>query len=254
MKIAIVGGGSMGLAMYQRLSKVFSPDDIWLCDPHSEKREHAKQSCTDVAKIKTQVNAVIFAIKPQAFHKWTMPLENHLILSIMTGINLKSLEKQTGSKKVVRSMPNLALKIGESVTGWIAAPSVSEKDKKLARSLFSAFGYEVELDQEEKIDKLTAISGSGPAYFFYFCECMIQKAKEYGFKEEEAKQMVMQTLKGASALLEEVRGEATEIRKKVTSEKGTTHAAITTFDREQMPQIISNALDAARKRAEELSL
>ncbi len=253
MKLAIIGAGNMGAAIYHRLQAHFHKDHLWLCDPNPEKRKGTPHASSDIHEIQDKVDAVLLAIKPQSFKEWTQQLPNHLIISIMTGISLKSLEQQTGASRVVRSMPNLALKIGESVTGWMAGPSVTSEDKTFVQSLFTHFGFSFEVDKEEKLNDITALSGSGPAYFFYFCEQLIHKAEEFGFSKEEAKHIVLGTIKGASLLLQEEDGEAETLRKAITSTKGTTEAALKAFDSKHFSEMIYQAVDAAKKRAEELS-
>lgn len=224
MKLAIVGPGNMGRAIYERLKTAK------LCGPGDEIHEEA----------------VLFAIKPQSFDKWGTPLPSSLIISIMAGISLEKLQEKTGSKKVIRSMPNLALKVGQSVTGWCASLEVTDEEKAYARSLFSKFGYELELDHEEKLNALTAISGSGPGYFFHFCDEMIKKAEAFGFTPEEAKNMTEKTLEGALALLKEE--DASTLLSAVASKGGTTQAALDVLNGH-----FSQALNAAKKRAEELA-
>lgn len=254
MKTAIIGAGNMGRALYRSLTSSLGKENVWLCDHHPEKLEHAAQSATDLAAILPKVQAVIFAIKPQSFAAWNLNLSHHLILSIMTGITLRRLREKTGSKKVIRSMPNLALQLGCSLTGWIATPDVTAAEKKFAHGIFVSFGKELEVEKEEQLDALTAISGSGPAYFLFLCTELSKKAEEYGFSKEQARAIVSETLKGASALLERENGDAAKLVSAITSKGGTTQAALNAFRDGSIDHHFSKGVDAAKKRAEELSL
>ena len=146
-------------------------------------------------------------------------------------------------------MPNLALRLGCSVTGWIAS-RITPKEKEFVRTLFSQFGPEFEVEREEQLDSLTALTGSGPAYFLYFCARLAEKAEEYGFTKAEAQEIAAGTIKGASELLQHA--EAEELIASITSKGGTTAAALNEL--KNSAPIFSKAVDAARNRAEELSL
>lgn len=231
MNIAIIGAGNMGRAIHSQLK------NVWFCDPREESSSLAN------------ADAVILAIKPQSFANWNTDLSNHLVISIMTGVTLRTISEKTGSNRVVRSMPNLALKLGCSVTGWIGS-GINTQEKKFIRSLFSQFGQEFEVEREEQLDSLTAISGSGPAYFLYFCARLAEKAEEYGFSKTEAREIAAGTLKGAAELL--LHAGAEELIASITSKGGTTFAALNEL--KNAAPIFSKAVDSARNRAEELSL
>ncbi len=254
MKLAIIGAGNMGQAMYRRLSDSLGVENVWLCDHHAEKLKSATQASTDLAAILPKVDALMFALKPQSFALWNVKVPDHLILSIMTGITLHTLSEKTGANKVVRSMPNLALQLGCSLTGWIASGHVRAAEKKFAHSIFASFGKEFEVKQEGQLDALTAVSGSGPAYFLFLCSTLAKKAEEYGFSEEEARAIVLETLKGASALLERAEGQSEKLVSAITSKGGTTQAALNAFKEGEVERYFSKGVDAAKKRAEELSV
>jgi pyrroline-5-carboxylate reductase len=255
MSIAIIGAGNMGLAMWRRLSVALGPENVWVCDPHEEKLKSVdlSQAATNLLTILPKVDTVILAIKPQSFIHWNQDLSNHLILSIMTGITLKTLSEKSGSKKVVRSMPNLALQLGCSLTGWIASQEVNTKEKQLIHTIFSHFGKEFEVEKESDLDSLTALSGSGPAYFLYFCSELTKKAEEFGFPYDQAREIVTETLKGASELLQRSEGHAQQLIKAITSQGGTTQAFLNTLNEGLVDHVFSKAVDAALSRAKELS-
>lgn len=255
MKIGIIGAGNMGQALYHRMAPYFGSDNVWICDsePACLAPYPATHASTDPAKMINQVAAVIFAIKPQTFEEWKIPLERHLVISIMTGITIQTMAERTGAKKIVRSMPNLALKLGHSLTGWTATKELSQEDKGYVHTLFSLFGKEIEVQQEEQLNAITAISGSGPAYFFYLAAELTRKAEEYGFTPAEARTLATETLMGSAALLLKGDGEAEKLISSIASKGGTTEAALNVFQEHKTDAIIGQAVDAAKKRAQELS-
>ena len=243
------------MAIWNRLSVDLGPRNVWVCDPNEDKLSciDLSQTSGSLTSILPQVDAIILAIKPQTFIHWNTPLPDHLVISIMTGITLKTLAEKTGSKRVVRSMPNLALKLGCSLTGWIASEHVNAKEKQFVHALFSSFGKEFEVDKESALDSLTALSGSGPAYFLYFCSELVKKAEEFGFPYDQAREIVSETLKGASELLQQSDGHVQKLINAITSQGGTTQAALNTLKEGLVDHTFSKAVDAARKRAKELS-
>jgi pyrroline-5-carboxylate reductase len=156
-------------------------------------------------------------------------------------------------KKVVRVMPNLALKEKSALCGWIANSEVTGDEKSFMKELLKMFGEEVEVKNEEAINMITALSGSGPAYFYYLTECLAQKALKYGFGQEDAQKIARTTFLGAAKLLEASRENVSELRHKITSKGGTTEAAIKKLEEKDFEKIFYEALNAAKIRAEELN-
>jgi len=202
-------------------------------------------------------DACIIAVKPQDFENLckevSVDLSNKLVISIMAGVSIERIERLLNAKKVVRVMPNLPLRIQKSLSGWIASKGVSEEEKKSVRKLLKEFGAEVEVDKEEKINMITALSGSGPAYFFRLAEILAIAAKKYGFNDEEARKIAESTFLGAAELLKTSGERSCVLREKVTSKGGTTEAAFKSMDSNNIEKIVLEGIEAARRRADELN-
>lgn len=235
MKIAIIGAGKMGTAIHEKLKGKF---DVSLCG--------RGEGC--------EGDVIIFCVKPQDFATCVEglgeDLSERLVISIMAGVSLKTLMEKTGAMQVVRSMPNLPLQVGKGFTAWVCSKAV--KEKEFLKSIFAAIGEEMELSEEDKLDAITALSGSGPGYFFYFCEILEAKAKEWGFSEEEAQKIVRATFVGSAKLLETGEKSATEWKLAVKSKGGTTEAALSRLEADGFDVLMKGALEAAKKRSQEL--
>lgn len=231
-KIAIIGAGKMGTALAAKLRKKFA---VQLVDRNSKMK-----NC----------DIVILAVKPQDFDRVKINLKNELLISIMAGIGFKKLAAKTGAKKIVRSMPNLALRAGAGFTGWICK---NVKEKKLIKEIFSMFGEEIKVQKEDDLNAITALSGSGPAYFFYICELLAECAKDFGFTQKDAEKIAANTLIGAAALSKNKSESFAELRKAVTSKGGTTEAALNSFTKNNLSKIIKDGVQKARARSKELN-
>ncbi|MBS0622821.1 MAG: pyrroline-5-carboxylate reductase [Verrucomicrobia bacterium] len=234
MRIRLIGHGKMGKALVTALSRLEHQVVI-----------HDRQ----VPAIEGE-EVVILAVKPTSLEGLPGGMEKSLVVSVMTGIPLKTLQQISGSKRVIRAMPNLPVSVGQGVVGWIGSGEAEEVDLDFARKLFGAMGLALELDNEGLIDAITALSGSGPAYYFYLTELLADKGVQMGFSQEQAQALARQTLMGAAALLQASDKSAAYWRKQVTSKGGTTAAAFTAF--QSLPPLFFEAIDRAYKRAEEL--
>lgn len=257
-RIAILGAGNMGSAFFAGLRGAGS-FDIVVCDKNAEKLEplgHA-QTTTDAQAACENADAVLLAVKPQSAKELLLglpeTLNGTLIVSIMAGISLQTLEEWTGSPQIVRAMPNLPAKLGKGLTGWIAGRQVTDEGKELARSMFASVGTQVEVTDEPMIDTVTALSGSGPAYFFLLTEILAAKAQEEGFDALTAARISTQTLTGSAALLEQSDKTPEEWRAAVTSKGGTTQAALESLAAQHFRDILFSAIDAAIARSRELN-
>ena len=246
-KIAIIGAGNMGKAMLAALQTQFR--DVAAFDKED-----------DLALNIPDADVIILAIKPQDFEALAGQLgdilADKLVISIMAGMTMDKIRSLTGASAIVRSMPNLPLKVQAGVTGWIASEQVTASTdfgKDLIRKIFRAFGEEIEVAQESDLNKITPLSGSGPAYFFYLCELMQQKAEKLGFSKEDARKIAEETFIGTAKLLEDDTRTAAEMREAVTSKGGTTEAALKHFEAAQFPRIFDEAIDANAARAKELN-
>lgn len=253
-RIGIIGAGNMGATFYKGLSKDFPKEVLFICDRDEQKFIDLKATnfTTDPKKLADQVGIVILAVKPQAFDDLMKELgdglKDKLIISIMAGVTVDRLKKQTGAERIIRSMPNLPAQVGKSVTAWIATKDITTEEKERISQIFSTIGTSFEVDDESKIDKVTAISGCGPAYFFYLTELLSKKAEALGFSAQEAKKMVESTFIGSAELLEGSDKTAKEWKEAVTSKGGATEAALKHMEENGFGKILEDAIDAAHKR------
>lgn len=243
-KIAIVGAGKMGSAMLKALATHFPQTQAYDTD-------------TDLNKVLPNADIIIFAVKPQDFDNCcqdlAIDLSKKLVISIMAGVSIKKISTQTKAKRVVRSMPNLPLQVNAGITAWLATKELNAvNDKILIKKIFSCFGEEIEVKKESDLDKITALSGSGPAYFFYLCETLADKAKKMGFSDEDAEKIADATFIGSAKLLDAAQKSAKEFREAVTSKGGTTEAALKHLQKHKFDQTFCAAIDAAAHRSKEL--
>lgn len=199
---------------------------------------------------------VVWAVKPQTFKEATQTVAPHtsaaLHLSVAAGIRSDSIAAWLGTERVVRAMPNTPALIGKGITGLFGRAGVSEADRALVSNVVATTGESVWLTAEEQLDAVTALSGSGPAYVFYFMEAMTLAGTEMGLSREQAHQLAVSTFVGASELARTASEPPQVLRQRVTSKGGTTYAAITSMENNDMRAQFIEALYAARQRAKEL--
>lgn len=203
------------------------------------------------------VDLIILAVKPQDAAKLYPVIsenlnENHLVLSIMAGVTVSSIQKGLGIKKVVRAMPNLPAQVGMGMTGFTSDPSVGKVELFGIQNLLNTTGKSIYFEDEEMLNAVTAISGSGPAYVYYFMDAMIQAASKMGFTRTQAEVLTSQTFMGAVHLLSQNRLTCAEWINRVASKGGTTEAAIKSFTEDGLSQTIETGLRQALNRAVEL--
>lgn len=268
MKISFIGGGNMATALIAGLiSKVPQPGDIHVVDPNQEalNKLHTQYGVGTASAIGDDVAAssvIVLAVKPQQMREVAAQLQPYLLpqpsgqpllLSIAAGIRSADLSRWLdGYGAIVRAMPNTPALIKKGITGMVAMADVSEEQKELADEVMRAVGDTLWLADESQIDAVTAVSGSGPAYVFYFLEAMQQAASEMGLAPEEGKQLALATFMGAARLAAQSDEELEVLRQRVTSKGGTTHAAITSMEAAGVKQAIIEAMKAAQARGREL--
>ncbi|MFW1642193.1 pyrroline-5-carboxylate reductase [Acinetobacter guillouiae] len=260
--ITFIGGGNMAQALIGGLlSRGLPATRITVSDPFENIRQLLQEKdvhVTDdnIAAIKN-ADIVVFAVKPQVLGGVLKPLkgllEDKLLISIVAGAEIKTISDLTGSERVVRVMPNTPALVQTGAHGMFAKPQVSAKDRELATQVLAATGLTLWVSSEAQIDAVTAVSGSGPAYFFYMMESMIRAGKNMGLDEKVATALTLQTALGAAQMAITSSNAPSELRKNVTSPNGTTQAALEVFDRAQISQNIQTALAAAQKRSQELA-
>ena len=240
-------------------------DSLLVLEPWEAQRQRLAQdfglqACADAAALDAaglaQAELVVWAVKPQLFKEAAAPLAGRLAhalqLSVMAGIPSVALAQASGSERVVRAMPNTPALIGQGMTGLYARAAVSAGDWQLVEQVLAPTGALLWLAQESQIDAVTALSGSGPAYFFFMVEAMMQAAQELGLSAEQGRQLAFATCGGAAALGLQSGESPTQLREKVTSKGGTTHAAISSLQAEGVDAAIRRAVLAAERRAREL--
>jgi pyrroline-5-carboxylate reductase len=264
MKIAFIGGGNMGEAMLAAIleKKLGAAADIAVSDIKEERRAYLEKKYGVAATASNQEAAagkdvVVLAVKPQnlavAAGELAVSLKPaQLVLSILAGKNLNTLTRSLGHERIVRAMPNTPAQIGAGVSAWTATAGVTEKQKEQARAILGAMGREIYFDDEKYLDMATAVSGSGPAYFFLMAEAMSGAAQNIGLSPEAAGALVAETMLGAARLLKASGKAPAELRRGVTSPGGTTAAAIDVFEKGGFSGLIAEAVRAAYKRAQEL--
>jgi pyrroline-5-carboxylate reductase len=264
MKIAFIGGGNMGTAILSALidKGLAKPSDITVKDIVKERLEYLKKTfgvevTTDTTSAITGKEVILLSVKPQTVPEILPELKGkigagQLVLSIMAGIKISTLKDGTVCEAVVRVMPNTPAQVFEGMSGWTATPKVSKNQKELARSILQAIGKEIYFDDEKYLDMVTSVSGSGPAYFFYFVEALTEAGIKIGFSHDVAYELVLQTLIGAGKLMRESGTDPAELRKMVTSKGGTTAAALDVLEEGKFKELVVKALMAAYNRSREL--
>ncbi len=264
MKLAFIGGGTMGEAIVAGAlaNNVAGPEEIAVCDVAPARREHlaaaygvaATGSASEAAG---GAEIVVLAVKPQEFEAAAGGLKGALkpgqtVMSIMAGVRIETIEEVTGHAAIARTMPNTPATIGEGMTVWTATAAVGESARQSVRRLLSVLGDEVAVDDEKYLDMATAVSGSGPAYVFLFIEALVDAAIEIGLEREMAMRMVLQTVKGSARYAEKSGADPAALREQVTSKGGTTEAALRELEDAGVRAAFARAVAAAHKRAKEL--
>jgi len=263
-KALIIGCGNMGSAIATALleKQVFTRETLHILE-RRETRQTLELEGMGVTVLKEfreitgHQELVLLAVKPQDSALALQALAPHvndesLVISIMAGITIKQLEAYLPESMIIRAMPNTPSAIQMGMTAYCGNDKVKATDAAVAQVVLGGMGKAIETPNESMIDSATAISGSGPAYLFYLAEAMIEAALEFGFSPKDARDMVTQTLLGASALLDGSSEEAKELRTRVTSKGGTTEAALNTFDQEGIMAGLIKGIKAAKNRSEEL--
>jgi pyrroline-5-carboxylate reductase len=264
MKISFIGGGNMATALIAGLAgKVAQAADIHVVDPNADalarlREQYGVTTSPDIGAAVAASDVIVLAVKPQQMRDVTVHLQSQLankplLLSIAAGIRGADLSRWLGGYgAIVRTMPNTPALIGQGITGMVAMAGVSAAQKDAADSIMRAVGQTVWLDEESLIDPVTAVSGSGPAYVFYFLEAMQQAAAEMGLSAEQGKALALATFTGAAQLAAQSSEPVDVLRQRVTSKGGTTYAAITSMEAAGVKEAIVAAMKAAAARGREL--
>ncbi|ABD71379.1 pyrroline-5-carboxylate reductase [Rhodoferax ferrireducens T118] len=261
-RIAFIGGGNMASAIIGGLIKQgLAPRQIDVVEPQAEARDklacsYGLQPHAEAGAFLAQADLVIWAVKPQTFKDAALAVAPHtanaLHLSVAAGIPSDSIARWLGTERVVRAMPNTPALIGKGISGLFARSAVSSADKDWISQIMASTGEFLWFDAEGQLDAVTALSGSGPAYVFYFMEAMTTAGCEMGLSREQAHQLTVATFVGASELARTSSEPPKVLRQRVTSKGGTTFAAISSMEDGDLQAEFINAIYAARQRAQEL--
>lgn len=266
LNIAFVGGGNMAAALIAGLAgKLTLGANIHVIDPHAPALEKLQAqfgvtTAPAAGDALRGVDVIVLAVKPQSMRDVAAQLlpfldgeRAPLILSIAAGIRAADLSRWLGDyPAIVRCMPNTPALIGMGITGMVASAGVSAEQKKMADAILRAVGQTVWLADEAKIDPVTAVSGSGPAYVFYFIEAMQQAAAELGLTPEQGTQLAIATFTGAAQLAANSSEPVSLLRERVTSKGGTTYAALTSMEESGVKAAIVKGIKAAAQRGREM--
>lgn len=261
-RIAFIGGGNMASAIIGGLiSQGMAPAQIDVVEPFAPARDalHASFGITAQAAAGAflqQAGLVVWAVKPQTFKEAAGQIQPYtqgaLHLSVAAGIRSDSIAQWLGTGRVIRAMPNTPALIGKGITALFARPEVSAADRAWVNQVLSRTGELLWLDAEPQLDAVTALSGSGPAYMFYFMEAMTEAGAAMGLSSAQAYQLAVATFIGAGELARQSSDGPDVLRQRVTSKGGTTYAAISTMEHDNVKAQFAKAMHAARQRAQEL--
>lgn len=260
-KITIIGTGNMGKAIAHGLlqKKAIQSKNLILTDASNEKLKEFKKLGVLIEsnnkKACEKSDIIILAIKPQTLKSVLEEIkesaqESQLVVSIAAGVAISSIKEVLGKKQpIVRVMPNLCAQVGESMSGWVKSKEVGQEQVRFVKIILESIGKEIQFSKEDYIDKITAISGSGPAYVFYLTELLEKSAIKLGIKKKEAQILAKNTLIGAAKFLENSNESSQDLRRKVTSKGGTTEVAFKKIDNSRFEHIFYTAIEAAYERA-----
>jgi pyrroline-5-carboxylate reductase len=264
MKIAIVGFGNMGQTYANSFmsSGFVGTSDILVLNKMTVEEKYSYGIVS--TNFYTQPNPKIFesdiiilAVKPQDFKQLATEIKpylntEHVVLSVMAGISIEAMQQELSVTKIVRSMPNIPTQIGEGMTVFCASSAVDRKELFIVQNLINTTGKSIYIEREEMLNAATAVSGSGPAYVFYFMQAMIESAIKLGFSVSEAEFLVSQTFSGSVQLQNRSKLSNEAWIQRVASKGGTTEAALSVFNKNVLQEIIIDGIEAANTRAVEL--
>jgi pyrroline-5-carboxylate reductase len=262
MRMAFIGGGNMASALIGGLLEAGrEPASLHVVEPFAAQRDKlAGQfgvAVHEAAGAALQgCGLIVWAVKPQLFAEAAVPcapfVGGALQLSVMAGVRSQAIVRATGSERVARAMPNTPALIGQGIAGLYARDAVGPAERQFVEQVLAPTGQLLWVAREEDLDAVTALSGSGPAYVFYFVEAMMQAAVDMGLSEAQGRTLALATFAGATALAQASDEAPAVLRERVTSKGGTTHAALSSLESDGMKAAFIKALRAAQQRAREL--
>ncbi len=265
MKVLIIGAGNMGLTYGKSFvnASVVRKEDLFFIDHNAAKQAEIASISHHALMLApgpqvSEVELIILGVKPQDFPALAQEMKNwvqpdQIVLSIMAGIRVSSIQELLGINRVVRAMPNLPAQVGQGMTVFTTAQDMSKLEIFTIQNLLNTTGKALYTPNEALIDAATAVSGSGPAFVYFFMDAMMDAAKKMGFADSEAQLLVRQTFLGSINLLNRSSLDCSEWIQRVSSRGGTTEAAMNQFTEDSVRQLITDGLEAARLRAIALS-
>jgi len=264
-KIAFIGAGSMSEALISGIvsSKIISNENIFVTNQTNQKRlkelhsQYGISFTYELDKLMQDADVVILAMKPKDVKQGVAKIqaylsEKTLLISVLAGVSIKSLERLAGKKlPIARAMPNTSAAVGKSATGIAVNEAVTQNQMKLLLTIFQTVGLTAVVE-ETKLDAVTGLSGSGPAYFYYIVEAMQKGASEIGLEPDIANELIVQTLKGAAEMIASSQKSPLELRQNVTSPGGTTEAGIKVLDSFDVQNAFIKCLQQAASRSKTL--
>ncbi len=261
-----VGAGNMaeGIVAGALRAGRWPADQIMAADPSEERRQLLAERLgvavtEDAAQMTRGARRLVLAVKPQSFDTVASQIAaevrtDHLLVSIMAGVSTKQIQAAfpNAAPRIVRVMPNLPIRVGAGMAGLYASPLATAEDIADVRGLFEAGGATVVMPDEALMDAVTAVAGSGPAYFYQFVEAIVAGGVACGLSPQDALKLAQHTCLGAARMMIETGLDPAELRRQVTSKGGTTQAALEVMARERVPEAIRDAVIAAFKRGREL--
>ena len=265
IRLAFIGGGNMANAILGGLVRQgLAPRQVVVIEPFVETAAKLEAefgvevhaAAATASAVLADAHLVVWAVKPQVFKEAALPVaaftQQALHLSVAAGIRSDSIARWLHTERVVRSMPNTPALVGQGMTGLFARAGVSANDKQLVEHILQSTGEWLWVKQESDLDVVTALSGSGPAYVFYFLEAMTQAGVQMGLSQEQAYHLAKATFGGATHLARQSSESPEVLRQRVTSKGGTTYAALTSMAQGHVKEAFVKAMVAAQKRAGEL--
>ena len=261
-KIAVIGGGTMGATFIRAVTSagVVATGDLMVCEVVSERRDWLTNEFLGIAVTSDLAEAVgcsellYLSVKPQDLSSLNgdSGANSRLLISILAGSTIAEVQASTGAERIVRAMPNTPAQIGRGFTAWTATGGVTSEERALVSRLLDTMGEQLYVVDESAIDKITAVSGSGPAYVFLIIEAMINAAVNIGLRPDDARRMVLQTLSGSAEFARESGEHPAMLKDMVTSPGGTTAAGLRVLEQRGVRSAFIDAVAAAHQRAEEL--
>ena len=261
-KITFIGFGNMGSAIYNGMQKSKLTNKVLIVDMDEKKLLDLKNtSVTFLNKIEEKISdskLIWLCVKPQSFNEITKDLikfctNNQTLVSIMAGVTINQIKKETEMEKIVRVMPNTPAQISKGMSVWTNTKEVEKNDVDMVQNILNSIGKSVRVDSENEIELATALSGSGPGFIYKFIESMIKAGKKIGLSETLSRELVTETFFGSASLLEVSDKELEALKENVTSPGGTTEAGLNFLDKMDIDNIVFKMINSAVNRSKELS-